>query len=178
VTTYTSIANNEIDADSPTTDTLFTRLRDNPIAIAEGSSGAPQIKTKSDVGAFGASPADFNDLGAFGGVWFTIYGYDTGGGAGPFNISIAGSTDNGTSHLTAVNMVSTGAAQNVSITGYYDFATGAVTGASLESVTLPRVNSFSLTMAGSSSAVNGIRFTSDINVGCVVMINPNGGEQT
>lgn len=174
MTTYTSIANNEIDADSPGTDTLFTRLRDNPIAIAEGSSGAPQIKTKSGVGAFGISPADFNDLGAFGGVWFTIYSVDSGAGAGPFNISIAGSTDNGTSHLTAADMVSTNSALNIIITGYYDFGTGAVTGIVLKGGSQ---STFSLTMAGSSSAVDAIRFTANSNVPCVVMINPNGGEQ-
>lgn len=45
MTTYTTIAGSEIDVDSPITESLFTRLRDNPIAISEGSSGAPQIQT-------------------------------------------------------------------------------------------------------------------------------------
>lgn len=45
MTTYTAIASTEVDADSPLTDTLMTRLRDNPLAIAEGASEAPYIQT-------------------------------------------------------------------------------------------------------------------------------------
>lgn len=177
MTTYTAIAYSEIDASSPATDTVLDRLRNNPIAIAEGATGAPRIASKSDVGAFGSSPADFNSLGEYSGVWFTIYGYDTGGGAGPFNISISGTTDGGSSYLTAVDMVSTGGTgQNITIEGFFDFATGLVKFIALESVTLPRISSGSSTMAGASIAIDGIRFTSDSNVGCVVIINPNGGE--
>ena len=43
MTTYTSIPNADIDQDSPVTQTLMTALRDNPIAITEGASGAPRI---------------------------------------------------------------------------------------------------------------------------------------
>jgi len=43
MTTYTTIPNSDIDQDSPVTQPLMTALRDNPIAITEGSSGAPRI---------------------------------------------------------------------------------------------------------------------------------------
>lgn len=43
MTTYTTIANSAIDQDSPVTQTLMQALRDNPIAITEGASGAPRI---------------------------------------------------------------------------------------------------------------------------------------
>lgn len=43
MTTYTTISNNAVDQDSPVTQTLMTALRDNPIAITEGASGAPRI---------------------------------------------------------------------------------------------------------------------------------------
>ncbi len=43
MTTYTTIANSEVDPDSPVTSTLMTRMRDNPLAQAEGASGAPKI---------------------------------------------------------------------------------------------------------------------------------------
>ena len=43
MTTYTAIANSEVDTDSPITESLMTRLRDNPLAQAEGSAGAPKI---------------------------------------------------------------------------------------------------------------------------------------
>jgi len=45
MTAYTTITNSEIDTDSPVTESLMTRMRDNPIAITEGSSGAPAIQT-------------------------------------------------------------------------------------------------------------------------------------
>lgn len=44
MTTYTAIADADIDPESPGTTTLFNRLRDNPIAITEGSAGAPEIQ--------------------------------------------------------------------------------------------------------------------------------------
>ena len=43
MTTYTPIANGSVDAGSPIDESLVTALRDNPIAISEGSAGAPPI---------------------------------------------------------------------------------------------------------------------------------------
>ena len=43
MTTYTAIANTEIDQDSPVTQPLMAKLRDNPIAIVSGATGAPRI---------------------------------------------------------------------------------------------------------------------------------------
>lgn len=40
---YIEITDSEIDPESPGTTSLFTRIRDNPIAIAEGATGAPRI---------------------------------------------------------------------------------------------------------------------------------------
>lgn len=45
MTTYSAIASGDIDPESPLTTTLLTKLRDNPIAIAEGASGAPTMTT-------------------------------------------------------------------------------------------------------------------------------------
>lgn len=44
MTTYTAITDSEIDADSPITVNLMTLMRDNPIALSEGATGAPRIK--------------------------------------------------------------------------------------------------------------------------------------
>jgi hypothetical protein len=41
MTTYSTIASTEVDSDSPVTDTLMGKVVNNPIAIAEGSAGAP-----------------------------------------------------------------------------------------------------------------------------------------
>jgi hypothetical protein len=43
MTTYTTITNGQVDLDSPVTQTLMTALRDNPLAIAEQTSGAPPV---------------------------------------------------------------------------------------------------------------------------------------
>jgi len=45
VTTYTAIPDSDIDPDSPITTSLMTLVRDNPIAITEGASGAPKVQT-------------------------------------------------------------------------------------------------------------------------------------
>lgn len=44
MTDYTTVTDSEIDQDSPITQPLLTALRDNPIAITEGASGAPKIQ--------------------------------------------------------------------------------------------------------------------------------------
>jgi len=43
MTSYITINNTEVDPDSPITADLMTKLRDNPIAMAEGASGAPRV---------------------------------------------------------------------------------------------------------------------------------------
>lgn len=47
MTAYVPILDGDIDQDSPVTQTLMTALRDNSIAITEGSSGAPRIQAKA-----------------------------------------------------------------------------------------------------------------------------------
>lgn len=43
MTTYTAIPNTQIEPEAPVTSELMTLLRDNPIAIQEGATGAPKI---------------------------------------------------------------------------------------------------------------------------------------
>ena len=42
--TWRTIANGEIDLDSPVTQQLLSALRDNPVAVTEGASGAPRVQ--------------------------------------------------------------------------------------------------------------------------------------
>jgi len=42
---WTDITNAALDGDSPVTPALIESLRDNPIAITEGATGAPQVQT-------------------------------------------------------------------------------------------------------------------------------------
>jgi len=43
---YTTIANSQVDPESPVTSELMTALRDNPLAIAEGDDTAPRVNSK------------------------------------------------------------------------------------------------------------------------------------
>ena len=88
--TYTPILNAEVDAESPVTDLLLTRLRDNPIAIAAGDVGAPRIQ-------FAGLDAWFSTAGAIGSYMFA---YGTGDVA--FGSTVAGSTLRPTSAARSV----------------------------------------------------------------------------
>lgn len=44
MTDYTTILDTQVDPEAPITSELMTALRDNPIAITEGASGAPQVQ--------------------------------------------------------------------------------------------------------------------------------------
>lgn len=64
MTTYTAITAGEIDSDSPITTGLMTKMRDNPIAITEGSTGAPKIqKAAMDTDSVGATQIEANAVG-------------------------------------------------------------------------------------------------------------------
>jgi len=80
LTTYTTIANTEIDQDSPVTQPLMTALRDNPLAIAEGDASAP------DIGGAVAALA-YGGIGTY--VWATRTGTTTDVTGGS---TVAGST--------------------------------------------------------------------------------------
>lgn len=102
MTTYTSIPNGDIDQDSPATQPLFQLLRDNPIAITEGASGAPRVQGKAIGGTFLAYQAVSSTTAA---VWTGLAGMETirlEASYGPFNsaslIQIAFSNDNGVNY--------------------------------------------------------------------------------
>lgn len=64
MTAYTVIADSDIDPESPITTTLMTRLRDNPIAITEGASGAPAIASVALADyPFSNAAGDISDAG-------------------------------------------------------------------------------------------------------------------
>lgn len=44
---YSTISQSELNPDSPVVDTVFSRMRDNWIAIKDGESGAPRIETEA-----------------------------------------------------------------------------------------------------------------------------------
>lgn len=116
MTTYTAIANTEIDPESPVTSDLMTKLRDNPIAMAEGASGAPTMEVAwhhletlqpgSDattqtfatdftgyraaklMGKFGLSSAAAINLQYYAGSWATVLTIPSGSTGGDFAFEI------------------------------------------------------------------------------------------
>lgn len=66
MTTYSTIPGTDIDTDSPVTESLMTKLRDNPIAITEGATGAPKVQTAgiTDLAVTAAKVADATLTGA------------------------------------------------------------------------------------------------------------------
>lgn len=64
MTAYTVIPDSDIDPDSPVTTSLMTLLRDNPIAISEGTSPAPKLQTAAyDTGSVDAAAIGANQVG-------------------------------------------------------------------------------------------------------------------
>lgn len=48
---WTTITDSQVDPNAPVTSELMSALRDNPVAIAEGASGAPKITTAALLGS-------------------------------------------------------------------------------------------------------------------------------
>lgn len=115
MTTYTSIPNSDVDVDSPITTELMTALRDNPIAITEGASGAPRVLSKAiDVTAVRAYRGSADQIlsssatSASATIIYNTEDYDTGSF---YNNStgVFAPTDAGLYHVSASARLATGA---------------------------------------------------------------------
>ena len=62
MTSYIAIVNSEIDPNSGITADLMTKMRDNPIAMAEGASGAPRVYGAAMYGAVAGAVIQRNCL--------------------------------------------------------------------------------------------------------------------
>ncbi len=175
--TYRLIASTETDPDSPVTSTLMIALDQNLAATAAGETDAPKIALKSDAAALGSGNTDFSGLGAWSGVWFTI-GVRNSNAVTTRTVSFDLSDDGGSTVLGAVVLASIPPNAGGTISGFCDFATGLVIGvsASANSITVGSAGVINQTVAGSSLAVDYVRFIGDTNLAGGVMIHPNGGE--
>lgn len=73
MTSYTAILNGEIDPESPITTSLMTKLRDNPIAIAEGATGAPRTSTRAIHPGGSETDGALNDATTITGLGFSDF---------------------------------------------------------------------------------------------------------
>jgi len=144
-------------------------LRDNPIAMAEGAPGAPRFALKTDSAAFTTGNADFNSLDSWSGCWFSVMAYNA-NGVSARNLSFD-ATDG--SYLGAKTLLAVPTTTFVTLTGFFDFATGLVHGVYGGGTT---AGVFSQTIAGASLSITGVRFKGTTDLTCGVFVSPNGGE--
>lgn len=131
MTTYTAIPNGDVDQDSPVTQTLVTLLRDNPIAITEGASGAPRVKPVAlESGLLGRTTAD-NDAIDVTGVknirinWAIAYNATTGSST----LSVAFSDDGGSTWGSAQNLFNVSPVSSLGASGSAELEIDLETGA-------------------------------------------------
>lgn len=102
--TYTAITDAEIDQDSPITQTLMTKYRDNLIAVIEGDASAPAIEYEAIATAVTGVPA--RGLGSYVAAYYAVSGTLTDG----TYVSIAvGTTISGSSLRVATSATASGA---------------------------------------------------------------------
>ena len=145
-------------------------LRDNPIAIAEGASGAPKIASKSVGGLAASGTLTFTGLGAFGGI--KIEGFIEGTGSPGRDLTLSLSDDGVTFYGAAIIVDASAAFGSFSM--YLDFATGGYKIAYLLEPGIPMYASGTIT--GSSLAVTDVRLDAAPDTRAAVIAYPNGGE--
>ena len=97
MTTYVAITDAEIDQDSPLTQVLMTKYRDNSIAIAEGAAGAPRV----DLPAITAAQVEGLAAVAGGSVGSYVFALETGTGFFNFTGNLGGTVAGSTLRPTA-----------------------------------------------------------------------------
>lgn len=164
---FTSIDLNDFLPGQPATSAQGIALYENPLAIAEGASGAPKIAQKSAGGLSAGGTLSFTGLGDFGGV--LVHGsVRTDGSSRTLQVSLS---DDGTTYSTASALVD-GTGQ-YRFTLFVDFVTGAFK-CTHDCPTSPLYAAG--TLAGAGSSVSAIRFTIGGASTIAAIVLPNGGE--
>jgi|DEB0MinimDraft_6_1074348.scaffolds.fasta_scaffold73242_1 hypothetical protein len=167
--TYTAITDAEIDQDSPITQTLMTKYRDNLTAVIEDDSTAPKIKQHLRMSKVtGGGNIVFSDLAPYSAVEFRAYlQEDT--GTVDATLSFEYSTDNGSSYsnvtgsfLTAPN------GQTDFAEGWFDWTTG-------ELKYWRGNNIVSSTLGAAPVSVTNLRFAASSGDDAQVIIKAFGG---
>jgi len=154
MTTYVAIPNGDIDQDSPLTQPLITALRDNPLAVIEGASGAPRIVGMAldlflgDF-TFTSTEAGLSGLGSLDGMMVLVNSVNSGSSARDMQIRM--SNDDGATW---------GSWQNTGLSN------GNGNGQGIMFIGLK---------SGLSMSVTNGQSTTDINNGWVALTVPSGG---
>ena len=96
MSTYTAIADAEIDVDSPVTQILLTKYRENMLAIQQGDATAPKVALPAIVAALASGIGAAIATLEFGQVGSSALMYNSGAALSP-NDTISGSFLSGTS---------------------------------------------------------------------------------
>lgn len=170
MTTYVPIPNGDTDQDSPITQPLIVALRDNPIAIAEGASGAPKIAQK--VSGSGADTITFSGLGDFAGVVID-YWLVGGGGGGGIDISFS---DDGTTYYGSATVGTAGSGGSQSFGKIWvDFSSASLKVAGIDSPSGVLAAYSSSTVTGLTIAATRVRLTKTGSGSIAAVSMPNGG---
>ena len=129
MTTYTTITNAEIDQDSPITQPLLTALRDNPVAITEGSAGAPKVQAAALDTYVGIAPATITGLGDYVALNLRGGGFcGSSGGLDALQTSVEFSDDGGSTWAAATNVINLGTGTNKFLAATVDISINLQTG--------------------------------------------------
>lgn len=166
---FTTIDLNDFLPGQPATSAQGIALYENPLAIAEGASGAPKIAQKSAGGLSASGTLSFTGLGDFGGV--LVHGsVHTDGSNRILEVSLS---DDGTTYGAASALLDDSGIYRFTL--FVDFATGAFK-CTHDSIgpTMPLYAAG--TLAGAGSNVSAIRFTIGGTSTIAAIVLPNGGE--
>lgn len=154
--TYTAITDAEIDQDSPITQTLMTKYRDNLTAVIEDDSTAPKIKQWMRYGQSNTGNIDFSGLANYGGVEITA-GLRESSGSDNAILEIQYSTNNGSSYTSITNILTAPDGGSSLGSGYFDFTTGELSIVSNEPTNTTYMG-FTATVGGAPLAITNLRF--------------------
>lgn len=169
---FTTIDLNDFLPGQPATSAQGIALYENPLAIAEGASGAPKIAIKTAGGVSGVGSLTFTGLGDFSGA--LIHGTVlTDGSNRALDIALS---DNGTTFATA-----SGAIININVAArdtfciVVDFVTGAFKCVHTAQTSTSEIYTTG-TLAGAGADVTAIRLTVAGTSTVAAVVLPNGGE--
>ena len=167
---WATITDTQVDPDAPLTSGLGYALRDNPIAIAEGSTGAPKI-AKPIYGARGAT-ITFTGLDDFSGASARFYNNGATGTGSAVSVSFS---NNGTTFYGSTVIYPSGGLTNSIVAGdfWIDFSSGDWVSTGVSDITGFHSTG---TVSGISLDVVSIRFTTTGSGSQTsVVLAPNGG---